>query len=198
MKFNVIFTLVPFPFPLVWTSTSHSCLELEPRKITSAISWECEWLTNRRQCLDLDGYFCNYCSIRRDIFTAKICCFKKRFFLFHFSAICDTEPEQPIRNCPLWIKVEGEIDPEPIYIPTPSVIEPVKPLVLPTPELLPSSKNKSSNGVKPGRVYTPKPNPVVSKERKMLYFQRKRAKPPCVFKKTNQPSLKICTNQYLK
>ncbi|XP_073204793.1 MAX gene-associated protein isoform X5 [Lepidochelys kempii] len=89
--------------------------------------------------------------------------------------ICDTEPEQPIRNCPLWIKVEGEIDPEPIYIPTPSVIEPVKPLVLPTPELLPSSKNKSSNGVKPGRVYTPKPNPVIRDEDKdpvYLYFER--------------------------
>ncbi|XP_043373563.1 MAX gene-associated protein isoform X7 [Dermochelys coriacea] len=89
--------------------------------------------------------------------------------------ICDTEPEQPIRNCPLWIKVEGEIDPEPIYIPTPSVIEPMKPLVLPTPELLPSSKNKSSNGVKPGRVYTPKPNPVIRDEDKdpvYLYFER--------------------------
>ncbi|KAM9147954.1 MAX gene-associated protein isoform 4-T5 [Pangshura tecta] len=89
--------------------------------------------------------------------------------------ICDTEPEQPIRNCPLWIKVEGEIDPEPIYIPTPSVIEPMKPLVLPTPEVLPSSKNKSSNGVKPGRVYTPKPNPVIRDEDKdpvYLYFER--------------------------
>ncbi|XP_039394072.1 MAX gene-associated protein isoform X5 [Mauremys reevesii] len=89
--------------------------------------------------------------------------------------ICDTEPEQPIRNCPLWIKVEGEIDPEPIYIPTPSVIEPMKPLVLPTPEVLPSSKNKSSNGVKPGRVYIPKPNPVIRDEDKdpvYLYFER--------------------------
>ncbi|XP_067414043.1 MAX gene-associated protein isoform X3 [Emydura macquarii macquarii] len=89
--------------------------------------------------------------------------------------ICDTEPEQPIRSCPLWVKVEGEIDPEPIYIPTPSVIEPVKPLVLPTPEVLPSSKNKSSNGVKPGRVYTPKPNPVIREEDKdpvYLYFER--------------------------
>ncbi|XP_075783291.1 MAX gene-associated protein-like isoform X5 [Pelodiscus sinensis] len=89
--------------------------------------------------------------------------------------ICETEPEQPVRNCPLWIKVEGEIDPEPIYIPTPSVIEPVKPLVLPTPEVLPSSKNKSSNGVKPGRVYTPKPNPVIREEDKdpvYLYFER--------------------------
>ncbi|XP_074853146.1 MAX gene-associated protein isoform X5 [Carettochelys insculpta] len=103
--------------------------------------------------------------------------------------ICDTEPEQPVRNCPLWVKVEGEIDPEPIYIPTPSVIEPVKPLVLSTPEVLPSSKNKSSSGVKPGRVYTPKPNPVVSKERKMLYFQRKRAKP--TFVKTKQTSLHL-------
>ncbi|XP_074853143.1 MAX gene-associated protein isoform X2 [Carettochelys insculpta] len=89
--------------------------------------------------------------------------------------ICDTEPEQPVRNCPLWVKVEGEIDPEPIYIPTPSVIEPVKPLVLSTPEVLPSSKNKSSSGVKPGRVYTPKPNPVIREEDKdpvYLYFER--------------------------
>ncbi|KAM6311289.1 MAX gene-associated protein [Aegotheles albertisi] len=88
--------------------------------------------------------------------------------------ICDSEPEQPIRNCPLWVKVEGEIDPEPIYIPTPSVIEPVKSAVLPSPEVLPSSKHRSSSGVKPGRVYTPKPNPVIREEDKdpvYLYFE---------------------------
>ncbi|XP_025889181.1 MAX gene-associated protein isoform X3 [Nothoprocta perdicaria] len=88
--------------------------------------------------------------------------------------ICDSEPEQPIRNCPLWVKVEGEIDPEPIYIPTPSVIEPVKPVVLPNPEVSFSSKHRSSSGMKPGRVYTPKPNPVIREEDKdpvYLYFE---------------------------
>ncbi|XP_075008212.1 MAX gene-associated protein isoform X10 [Calonectris borealis] len=88
--------------------------------------------------------------------------------------ICDSEPEQPIRNCPLWVKVEGEIDPEPIYIPTPSVIEPVKSAVLPNPEVLLSSKHRSSSGMKPGRVYTPKPNPVIREEDKdpvYLYFE---------------------------
>ncbi|XP_056666279.1 MAX gene-associated protein isoform X3 [Monodelphis domestica] len=67
--------------------------------------------------------------------------------------ICDTEPEQPIRHYPLWVKVEGEVDPEPVYIPTPSVVEPVKPTVPPHPEILPtsSSKNKLTNGVKPIR-----------------------------------------------
>ncbi|XP_075569033.1 MAX gene-associated protein isoform X2 [Pelecanus crispus] len=88
--------------------------------------------------------------------------------------ICDSEPEQPIRNCPLWVKVEGEIDPEPIYIPTPSVIEPVKSAVLPNPEVLLSSKHRSSSGTKPGRVYTPKPNPVIREEDKdpvYLYFE---------------------------
>ncbi|KAM6075067.1 MAX gene-associated protein isoform 1-T2 [Chlamydotis macqueenii] len=88
--------------------------------------------------------------------------------------ICDSEPEQPIRNCPLWVKVEGEIDPEPIYIPTPSVIEPVKSAVLPNPEVLPSIKHRSSSGMKPGRVYTPKPNPVIRDEDKdpvYLYFE---------------------------
>ncbi|XP_051476519.1 MAX gene-associated protein isoform X5 [Apus apus] len=88
--------------------------------------------------------------------------------------ICDSEPEQPIRNCPLWVKVEGEIDPEPIYIPTPSVIEPVKSVVQPNPEVLPPSKHRSSSGTKPGRVYTPKPNPVVREEDKdpvYLYFE---------------------------
>lgn len=87
-----------------------------------------------------------------------------------FSAICDSEPEQPVRSCPLWVKVEGEIDPEPIYIPTPSVIEPVKSAVLPNSEVLPSSKHRSSSGVKPGRVYTPKPNPVVRKEKSCICF----------------------------
>ncbi|XP_040413659.1 MAX gene-associated protein isoform X18 [Cygnus olor] len=88
--------------------------------------------------------------------------------------ICDSEPEKPIRNCPLWVKVEGEIDPEPIYIPTPSVIEPVKPAVLPNPEVLISTKHRSSSGVKTGRVYTPKPNPVIREEDKdpvYLYFE---------------------------
>ncbi|XP_009997876.1 PREDICTED: MAX gene-associated protein [Chaetura pelagica] len=80
--------------------------------------------------------------------------------------ICDSEPEQPIRNCPLWVKVEGEIDPEPIYIPTPSVIEPVKSVVQPNPEVVPPSKPRSSSGTKPGRVYTPKPNPVIREEDK--------------------------------
>ncbi|XP_072479306.1 MAX gene-associated protein isoform X3 [Notamacropus eugenii] len=89
--------------------------------------------------------------------------------------LCDTEPEQPIRHYPLWVKVEGEVDPEPVYIPTPSVVEPVKPTVLPHPEILPTSnKNKLTNGVKPVRVYTPKPNPVIREEDKdpvYLYFE---------------------------
>lgn len=91
-------------------------------------------------------------------------------FLF-FPAICDSEPEQPIKNCPLWVKVEGEVDPEPIYIPTPSVMEPVKSVVPPTSEVLLPSKHRSSSGVKPGgRVYTPKPNPVVRKENRCVCF----------------------------
>ncbi|XP_071600794.1 MAX gene-associated protein isoform X5 [Heliangelus exortis] len=88
--------------------------------------------------------------------------------------ICDSEPEQPIRSCPLWVKVEGEVDPEPIYIPTPSVIEPVKSSALANPEAVLSSKHRSSSGVKPSRVYTPKPNPVVREEDKdpvYLYFE---------------------------
>ncbi|XP_074723936.1 MAX gene-associated protein isoform X6 [Strix uralensis] len=88
--------------------------------------------------------------------------------------ICDSEPEQPVRNCPLWVKVEGEIDPEPIYIPTPSVIEPVKSSLLPNPEVVLPSKHRSSSGVKSGRVYTPKPNPVIREEDKdpvYLYFE---------------------------
>ncbi|XP_009989331.1 PREDICTED: MAX gene-associated protein [Tauraco erythrolophus] len=88
--------------------------------------------------------------------------------------ICDSEPEQPVRNCPLWVKVEGEIDPEPIYIPTPSVIEPVKSAALPNLDILLSSKHRTSSGMKPGRVYTPKPNPVIREEDKdpiYLYFE---------------------------
>ncbi|XP_065491281.1 MAX gene-associated protein isoform X4 [Caloenas nicobarica] len=89
--------------------------------------------------------------------------------------ICDSEPEQPIKNCPLWVKVEGEVDPEPIYIPTPSVMEPVKSVIPPNTEVLLPSKHRSSSGVKPGgRVYTPKPNPVIREEDKdpvYLYFE---------------------------
>ncbi|XP_058522022.1 MAX gene-associated protein isoform X17 [Ochotona princeps] len=89
--------------------------------------------------------------------------------------ICETEPEQPVRHYPLWVKVEGEVDPEPVYIPTPSVIEPVKPLLLPQPEVLPPTvKGKLLTGIKPARTYTPKPNPVIREEDKdpiYLYFE---------------------------
>ncbi|XP_039088857.1 MAX gene-associated protein isoform X2 [Hyaena hyaena] len=89
--------------------------------------------------------------------------------------ICETEPEQPVRHYPLWVKVEGEVDPEPVYIPTPSVIEPMKPLLLPQPEVLPTTvKGKLLTGIKPGRAYTPKPNPVIREEDKdpvYLYFE---------------------------
>ncbi|XP_077620746.1 MAX gene-associated protein isoform X5 [Crocuta crocuta] len=89
--------------------------------------------------------------------------------------ICETEPEQPVRHYPLWVKVEGEVDPEPVYIPTPSVIEPMKPLLLPQPEVLPTTvKGKLLTGIKPARAYTPKPNPVIREEDKdpvYLYFE---------------------------
>ncbi|XP_053745151.1 MAX gene-associated protein isoform X7 [Panthera pardus] len=89
--------------------------------------------------------------------------------------ICETEPEQPVRHYPLWVKIEGEVDPEPVYIPTPSVIEPMKPLLLPQPEVLPTTvKGKLLTGIKPARAYTPKPNPVIREEDKdpvYLYFE---------------------------
>nr|XP_055219430.1 MAX gene-associated protein isoform X13 [Gorilla gorilla gorilla] len=89
--------------------------------------------------------------------------------------ICETEPEQPVRHYPLWVKVEGEVDPEPVYIPTPSVIEPMKPLLLPQPEVLsPTVKGKLLTGIKSARSYTPKPNPVIREEDKdpvYLYFE---------------------------
>lgn len=80
-------------------------------------------------------------------------------------AVCEAEPEQPVRHYPLWVKVEGEVDPEPVYIPTPSVIEPVKPLVSPQPDITSTTtKGKLPTGIKPARAYTPKPNPVVRLE----------------------------------
>ncbi|KAK2103764.1 hypothetical protein P7K49_017620 [Saguinus oedipus] len=89
--------------------------------------------------------------------------------------ICETEPEQPVRHYPLWVKVEGEVDPEPVYIPTPSVIEPMKPLLLPQPEVLSTTvKGKLVPGIKSARSYTPKPNPVIREEDKdpvYLYFE---------------------------
>ncbi|XP_061286828.1 MAX gene-associated protein isoform X8 [Bos javanicus] len=89
--------------------------------------------------------------------------------------ICETEPEQPVRHYPLWVKVEGEVDPEPVYIPTPSVIEPMKPLLLPQPEVSSTTvKGKLLTGIKPARAYTPKPNPVIREEDKdpvYLYFE---------------------------
>ncbi|XP_051039612.1 MAX gene-associated protein isoform X3 [Phodopus roborovskii] len=89
--------------------------------------------------------------------------------------VCEAEPEQPVRHYPLWVKVEGEVDPEPVYIPTPSVIEPVKPLVSPQPDVSSTTtKSKLPTGIKPARAYTPKPNPVIREEDKdpvYLYFE---------------------------
>lgn len=88
--------------------------------------------------------------------------------------VCEAEPEQPVRNYPLWVKVEGEVDPEPVYIPTPSVIEPVKSLVSPQPDITSTTKGKLPTAIKPARAYTPKPNPVIREEDKdpvYLYFE---------------------------
>ncbi|XP_031449393.1 MAX gene-associated protein isoform X4 [Phasianus colchicus] len=121
--------------------------------------------------------------------------------------ICDSEPEKPLRNCPLWVKVEGEIDPEPIYIPTPSVIEPIKSTVLPNPEVVLSSKHRSSSGAKTGRVYTPKPNPVIREEDKdpvYLYFEsmmtcaRVRAYEPGKEEKKQQKDQKDSQSSFVK
>ncbi|XP_055449268.1 MAX gene-associated protein isoform X3 [Psammomys obesus] len=89
--------------------------------------------------------------------------------------VCEAEPEQPVRHYPLWVRVEGEVDPEPVYIPTPSVIEPVKPLALPQTDVSSTTvKSKVLTGIKPARAYTPKPNPVIREEDKdpvYLYFE---------------------------
>ncbi|XP_063145985.1 MAX gene-associated protein isoform X2 [Candoia aspera] len=95
--------------------------------------------------------------------------------------ICDTEPEIPVKNFPLWVKKEGEMDPEPIYIPTPSAVEATKNVMPPIPEILPTDNkpaatevNSVTSGAKPARVYTPKPNPVIREEDKdpvYLYFE---------------------------
>ncbi|ETE67744.1 MAX gene-associated protein, partial [Ophiophagus hannah] len=101
----------------------------------------------------------------------------KNNFIF-FLAICDTEPEKPVKNFPLWVKKDGEMDPEPIYIPTPSDVEAT---MSPIPDIIPTDDkptatevNSMGNGVKPLRVYTPRPNPVVREEDKdpvYLYFE---------------------------
>ncbi|XP_069064866.1 MAX gene-associated protein isoform X2 [Pleurodeles waltl] len=80
--------------------------------------------------------------------------------------ICDTEPEEPVRKCfSIWEKGENDEDPEPIYIPKPSVNEHAHSGAL---------EYTSSSRSKPGRIYTPKPNPVVRDEDKdpvYLYFE---------------------------
>lgn len=97
----------------------------------------------------------------------------KNNFIF-FLAICDTEPEKPVKNFPLWVKKDGEMDPEPIYIPTPSDVEATKTAMSPVPETMSTDDkptatevNSVANGVKPLRVYIPRPNPVVSKRSKV-------------------------------
>ncbi|XP_058018022.1 MAX gene-associated protein isoform X2 [Ahaetulla prasina] len=95
--------------------------------------------------------------------------------------ICDTEPEKPVKNFPLWVKKDGEMDPEPIYIPTPSDVEATKGAMSPTPDIIPTDDkptptevNSMANGIKPLRVYTPRPNPVIREEDKdpvYLYFE---------------------------
>ncbi|XP_029454521.1 MAX gene-associated protein isoform X2 [Rhinatrema bivittatum] len=79
--------------------------------------------------------------------------------------ICDAEPEQPVGSYRIWEQAEGEVDSEPIYIP-PSAIEPVKPVLSSYPEMPSSVKCKSVSGAKQGRIYSPKPNPVIRDEDK--------------------------------
>ncbi|XP_020649385.3 MAX gene-associated protein isoform X1 [Pogona vitticeps] len=94
--------------------------------------------------------------------------------------VCDTEPEKPVKNFPLWVKEDGEMDPEPVYIPTPSTSEPTKPTVPPILEVLCDNKPADSdirlltNGVKSPRVHTPRTTPVIREEDKdpiYLYFE---------------------------
>ncbi|XP_032085167.1 MAX gene-associated protein isoform X2 [Thamnophis elegans] len=95
--------------------------------------------------------------------------------------ICDTEPEKPVKSFPLWVKKDGEVDPEPIYIPTASDVEATKTAMSPTPDIIPTNDkstatevNSMANGFKPLRVYTPRPNPVIREEDKdpvYLYFE---------------------------
>nr|XP_060616770.1 MAX gene-associated protein [Anolis sagrei ordinatus]XP_060616776.1 MAX gene-associated protein [Anolis sagrei ordinatus] len=95
---------------------------------------------------------------------------------------CDREPEKTVKkNFPLWVKVDGELDPEPVYIPTPSAVESTKPVTPPSLEVLPSDDKPPANevklvtgGLKSSRVYTPRPNPVIREEDKdpvYLYFE---------------------------
>nr|XP_008102517.1 PREDICTED: MAX gene-associated protein isoform X2 [Anolis carolinensis] len=94
---------------------------------------------------------------------------------------CDREPEKTVKNFPLWVKVDGELDPEPVYIPTSSDVEATKPVTPPSLEVLPSDDKPPASevklvtgGVKPSRVYTPRPNPVIREEDKdpvYLYFE---------------------------
>ncbi|XP_043916490.1 MAX gene-associated protein [Protopterus annectens] len=81
---------------------------------------------------------------------------------------------QPFRPVPLWVKSDMDDDPEPIYVPTPSVDDSSKLLPSNLLEPLPSSKSRSTPAGKSGRIYTPKPNPVVRDEDKdpvYLYFE---------------------------
>nr|XP_034967776.1 MAX gene-associated protein-like isoform X1 [Zootoca vivipara] len=93
--------------------------------------------------------------------------------------ICGTEPEKPVKNFPLWVKVDGETDPEPVYIPTPSTIEPTKSMP-PVLEVLTSDGKPAAGEGKPAtsgvksRVYAPRPNPVIREEDKdpvYIYFE---------------------------
>uniref|UniRef100_A0A8C8UN60 MAX gene-associated protein n=1 Tax=Peromyscus maniculatus bairdii TaxID=230844 RepID=A0A8C8UN60_PERMB len=84
--------------------------------------------------------------------------------------VCEAEPEQPVRHYPLWVKVEGEVDPEPVYIPTPSVMEPVKPLVSPQPDIPSTTVKGKPTGIKPARAYTPKPNPIREEDKDPVYL----------------------------
>uniref|UniRef100_A0A670HT60 MAX gene-associated protein n=1 Tax=Podarcis muralis TaxID=64176 RepID=A0A670HT60_PODMU len=90
--------------------------------------------------------------------------------------ICGTEPEKPVKNFPLWVKVDGETDPEPVYIPTPSTIEPAK-STPPVPEVLTSNGKPAAgegkpatSGVKSARVYAPRPNPIREEDKDPVYI----------------------------
>lgn len=94
-------------------------------------------------------------------------------FFFFLNPAAVPEPEQPVRSYPLWVREEGEVDPEPVYIAphfesyhanrSPSLSESQSPL---------SPKESGSTDVQTGQstpVSSPKLSEVPSEVRSKLY-----------------------------
>ncbi|XP_078089610.1 MAX dimerization protein MGA a isoform X2 [Mustelus asterias] len=113
------------------------------------------------------------------------------------------EPEQPVRSYPLWVRQEGEVDPEPVYtaphleschtIKCPSLSQPQSPLSPKEPDSIEAHTALSTPGSSPKPSETDEKGPVYWYFESMMTCAR-----VCVFerKEVERPIICTCSSEH--